>query len=404
MGTVYSISRIGTFDDCRLRYKYQYVDRLKADKDTIEAFMGNRVHEALQELYGFVKNGVVKPLEWLLETFEGLWERNMTSSVKVVRLELGVEDYRKKGRKCLEDYYARYAPFDQAKIVATEKKVTFKLHDIFGEVDFLGYIDRLDWDDKRNRFEIHDYKTSGSLPSQSDADGDEQLGLYHLAVRSEWPDAENVELVWHYLVFNKEIVSSRKPDDLAALESEIVGRVRKIEACTDFPPCRSALCDWCGYQEICPEWKHVVAVKSLPRDDYMKDEGVALVARFADLEERRKVLEDGAAALEAERAALEEAAFAFAREKDVRVIDGPGHQLILSEKTELSAPMKKEDEARWEGLRTLLLAEKKYEDVSTINNYMLVSRMKGWPEKLMEKVRAFLIARVTRNVYLRKKG
>lgn len=85
MGTVYSISRVATFDDCRLRYKYQYVDRLKADKETIEAYMGSRVHEALQELYGSVRNGVVKPREWLLDAYESLWDRNLTPGLVVDR-------------------------------------------------------------------------------------------------------------------------------------------------------------------------------------------------------------------------------------------------------------------------------------------------------------------------------
>jgi putative RecB family exonuclease len=403
MGTVYSISRVATFDDCRLRYKYQYVDRLKAERETIEAYMGSRVHEALQELYGFVRNGVVKPREWLLDTYEGLWDKNLTAAVKVVRAEYGPDDYRRKGRKCLEDYYAAYAPFDQAKVVATEKKLTFKLRDEAGEVDFLGFIDRLDWNDRARIFEIHDYKTSGSLPSQEDADADEQLGLYHLAVRNEWPDAADVRLVWHYLVFNKEIVSSRKRDDLDALEKEIVRRVRRIEAATEFPPTRSALCDWCGYQDICPEWKHTVEVARLPVDEYLKDEGVALVARYAELAERKKALKDATEALEAEERKLEDAAFAFAAARGINVIDGPGQQLVLSEKSEASAPLKKEDAAKWEGLRKLLLEEKRYEDVSTINNYMLVSRMRDWPEALMDKVRRFLINRVIRNVTLRKK-
>ena len=313
MGTVYSISRVGTFDDCRLRYRYQYVDRLKAEKETIEAYMGSRVHEALQELYGFVRNGVVKPLEWLLDAYEDLWDRNLTDAVKVVRPEFTADDYRRKGRKCLEDYYRTYAPFDRAKVVATEKKVTFKLRDEAGEVEFLGFIDRLDWNDRDRVFEIHDYKTSGSLPSQEDADADEQLGLYHLAVRSEWPDAEDVRLVWHYLVFDKEIVSSRKPEDLEALEKEIVRRVRRIEAATDFPPTRSALCDWCGFQDVCPEWKHPVAVAKLPVNEYLKDEGVTLVAKYAELAERKKALKEAAEALEAEERKLEEAAFAYAR-------------------------------------------------------------------------------------------
>ncbi len=403
MGTVYSISRVATFDDCRLRYKYQYVDRLKADKETIEAYMGSRVHEALQELYGFVRNGIVKPREWLLDAYEGLWDRNLTPAVKVVRAEYAADDYRRKGRKCLEDYYGAYAPFDQAKVVANEKKVTFKLRDEAGEVEFIGFIDRLDWNDRDKVFEIHDYKTSGSLPSQEDADADEQLGLYHLAVRSEWPEAEEVRLVWHYLVFNKEIVSGRRRKDLDALEKEIVRRVRLIEAATEFPPTRSALCDWCGYQDICPEWKHPLEAAKLPVNEYLKDEGVDLVTRYADLAERKKALKEAAEGLEADERKLEDAAFAFAAAHGVSVIDGPGQQLVLSEKSEVSAPLKKEDAAKWEGLRDLLLAEKRYEDVSTINNYMLVSRMRDWPETLRARVRRFLVSRVIRNIYLRKK-
>jgi putative RecB family exonuclease len=403
MGTVYSISRVGTFDDCRLRYRFQYVDRLKAEKETIEAYMGSRVHEALQELYRFVRNGVVKPLEWLLDTYEDLWDRNLTDAVKVVRQDLAPGDYRRKGRKCLEDYYRTYAPFDGAKVVATEKKVTFKLRDEAGDVEFLGFIDRLDWNDRSGVFEIHDYKTSGSLPSQEDADADEQLGLYHLAVRSEWPDAKDVRLIWHYLAFNKEIVSSRKPEDLEALEKEIVRRVRRIEAATEFPPTRSALCDWCGYQDICPEWKHVLEAAKLPVNEYLKDEGVVLVAKYAELAGRKKALKEEIEALEEEEGRLEEAAFAFGAARGIAVIDGPGCQLVLCEKSESCAPMKKEDPARWEGLRKLLLEEKRYEDVSTINNYMLVSRMRDWPKALLDKVRRFLITRLIRTVYLRKK-
>lgn len=403
MGTIYSISRVGTFDDCRLRYRFQYVDRLKAEKETIEAYMGSRVHEALQELYRFARNGVVKPLEWLLAAYEDLWDRNLTDAVKVVRQEFTSEDYRRKGRKCLEDYYRTYAPFEGAKVVATEKKVTFKLRDEAGEVEFLGFIDRLDWNDRDKVFEIHDYKTSGSLPSQEEADRDEQLGLYHLAVRSEWPDAKAVRLVWHYLVFNREIASSRRPEDLEALEKEIVRRVRRIEAATEFPPTRSALCDWCGFQDVCPEWKHAVEVAKLPVNEYLKDEGVTLVAKYAELAERKKAMKGAVEALDAEERKLEEAAFAYARARDITVIDGPGHQLVLSERTEACAPLKKEDAAKWEGLRALLLEEKKYNDVSTINNYMLTARMRDWPESLLDRVRRFLVTRVTRSAYLRKK-
>jgi len=405
VGTIYSISRIGTFGNCRLRYKYQYIDRLKAERETIEAFMGSRVHEALQELYGFVRNGVVKPLDWLIATYDRQWARNLTPAVKIVHSELTTDDYFQKGRKCLEDYYRMYAPFDRAKVVATEKKVDFRLRGEGGEdIAFCGYIDRLDWNDREAIFEIHDYKTSGSLPSQDEADADEQLGLYHLAVRQEWPDAERVRLVWHYLVFNREIVSKRTPEDLKSLEAELVRRVRGIEACSDFPPTPSALCDWCGYQDICPEWKHPLAMSRLPENEYLNDEGVVLVAKYAEMEERRKALEGALADLEIEKDRIEEAAEAFAEREGIHVIDGPDRQLVVSRREEVCAPLKKEDEAKWRGLRQLLIDAKKYEDVSTINSYMLVSRMRAWPAELLDRVRSFCVVRIIRNVYLRKKS
>jgi len=403
MGTIYSISRIGTFEDCRLRYKYQYVDRLKADKETIEAFMGSRAHEALAELYGFVKNGVVKPRDWLLARYDDLWGKNLTPAVKVVRSDYTEDDYRRKGRKCLDDYYGEYAPFDQAKVVATEKEISFKLKDGNVEISFRGIIDRLDWNDKEKIYEIHDYKTSGSLPTQADADTDDQLGLYHIAVRSLWPDIDRVKLIWHYLLFNKRIESSRSQEKLAELEKAMILKVKEIEACTDYPPKKSALCDWCGFQDICPEWKHPEAMKKLPENEYLKDEGVVLVARYAELEEKKKELKKEIEDLEAEEAKVEEAAFTFAKKNGVRVIDGQGFQLTVLEKEETCAPMKKEDEARWTALRDLLISEGKYQDVSTVNNNMLNARLRTWGKDFYEKVKAFLITRVTKSVYLKKK-
>jgi putative RecB family exonuclease len=403
MGTIYSISRIGTFEDCRLRYKYQYVDRLKADKETIEAFMGSRAHEALAELYGFVKNGVIKPRHWLLARYDDLWDKNLTPAVKVVRSDYTEDDYRRKGRKCLDDYYGEYAPFDLAKVVATEKEISFKLKDGNDEISFRGIIDRLDWNDKEKIYEIHDYKTSGSLPTQADADRDDQLGLYHIAVRSLWPDIDRVKLIWHYLLFNKRIESSRTQEKLAELEKAMILKVKEIEACADYPPKRSALCDWCGFQDICPEWKHPEAMKKLPENEYLKDEGVVLVAKYAELEEKKKELKKEIEGLEAEEAKVEEAAFAFAKKNGVRVIDGQGFQLTVSEKEETCAPMKKEDEAKWTALRELLIREGKYQDVSTVNNNMLNARLRTWGKDFYEKVKAFLITRITKSVYLKKK-
>ena len=48
----FSISRIGTYRDCPRQYKFAYIERPQVEfEDTVEAFLGSRVHEALEKLY-----------------------------------------------------------------------------------------------------------------------------------------------------------------------------------------------------------------------------------------------------------------------------------------------------------------------------------------------------------------
>ena len=85
MGNIrYSPSRIGAFDGCKLKYKYHYIDGLKSDIESIETFRGGIVHEILEEFYKLVKNGSVKPMEWVLDKYKELWDKNYTNNIKIV--------------------------------------------------------------------------------------------------------------------------------------------------------------------------------------------------------------------------------------------------------------------------------------------------------------------------------
>jgi putative RecB family exonuclease len=102
-------------------------------------------------------------------------------------------------------------------------------------------------------FEIHDYKTSGWLPPQARVDEDRQLGLYQLGLEQTYADAREIELVWHYLVFNRTLRSRRSPDALAKLRDDTVRLIDEIEVEQDYKPKPGPLCRWCDYAELCPE-------------------------------------------------------------------------------------------------------------------------------------------------------
>jgi putative RecB family exonuclease len=250
----YSISRLSCFRQCRLQYKFRYIDWVPVKVESIEAFMGSRVHEALQAFYDRVMDGVVEPKPWLEARYLELWTRKAHPDLKVNREDRSIEDYREVGRRCLSDYYDAYHPFDRTKVLRTEELIRFKVSHGGRTYDFCGVLDRLDWNAAEGVFEIHDYKTSSTLPGQEEADRDQQLALYHLAILNDHPEAQAVKLIWHYLAFNEQIESRRSAEQLAALEKDIVAAIEEIEACRAFPPAKGALCAWCGYQPQCPEW------------------------------------------------------------------------------------------------------------------------------------------------------
>ena len=47
----YSHSRINTFENCPLQYKFNYIEKIKRDEESIEAFVGSRFHEVMEKLY-----------------------------------------------------------------------------------------------------------------------------------------------------------------------------------------------------------------------------------------------------------------------------------------------------------------------------------------------------------------
>jgi len=403
MKNVYSFSRIESFAKCRLQFKYRYIDGLRPEVETIEAFMGSMVHQALRDFYSFIRHRIVKPKEWLLAHYDQLWQKNFHPLIKIVRKELSDEDYYQKGKKCLADYYDEYKPFNQTKVVKTEEPIFFTLTRDDEHWQFMGILDRLDWNDREKRFEIHDYKTSANLMTQEEADNDLQLALYQLALQSKWPESAQARLVWHFLLFNKEIESQRSQKQLVQIQDTVIDRIKEIEACQQFPPQKSILCDWCDFQEICPLWKHPQKVAALDINEYFNEPGVKLVSKYSQLEEEKIELKKKIADIEQEQTKIKEAALELAEREGWQVIDGPEKQLVITIREEFSAPSRRENASRWKKLRQFLRDENHYFEVSTVNNNMLNRMLRQWPQDFREKVKKFLTKKTIKRVDLRKK-
>lgn len=70
--SVFSYSRLETFKQCPRKYYYRYVVRvrMKDQPETIAAFVGSRVHEALQFVYERTQFGKVLLAREAIEYFQ----------------------------------------------------------------------------------------------------------------------------------------------------------------------------------------------------------------------------------------------------------------------------------------------------------------------------------------------
>jgi putative RecB family exonuclease len=393
----YSHSQLSTYETCPHQYKLSYIDKIKVETEGIEAFMGSRVHDALEKLYRDLKVTKLNSLEEIIDYYHQSWEKNWNEMVQIIRKGYSAEDYRRLGEKCITDYYKRYYPFDQGKTLGLEENIYFPLDQEKG-YSIRGFIDRLALLD-HSILEIHDYKTSGRLPTQENVNSDRQLAFYQMGVVGKWKDIQEIRLIWHYLAFDTEIRSSRTPEELHRLRRETLELIQKIETDRQFLPKEGPLCNWCDYQGFCPKRKHLMIVESLPLNEYLNEEGVTLVNKYVELKERKRLLDEE---IDFELAKLEEALYAYAQREEVEAIFGSDHVAKIKIETKEKYPLKGDPSRKV--LDEMIKKAGKWMEVSDLNPWMLarVIGRAGWDSSLAKKVKEFSTLEESRSITVTK--
>ena len=334
--SMYSHSKLSTFEQCPLRYRFRYIDGIKMDqKESVESFLGIRVHESLEKLYKDLMHAKTMSLDELISSFDTNWDSTWTSDIYINNPDYGREQYREMGRRFLEDYYRRHHPFQDSRTLGLEMK--FQI--VIDGINLIGFIDRLAKKEE-GHLQIHDYKTGNRLLTQEEADNDRQLALYAIAVKEMYPETKKVSLVWHYLAFDHVITSSRSPEELQCLRESIVDLVKKIESSREFPACRSALCPWCEFQPLCPEFKHAFDIKQ-GDPSYDPNEGCEMVDRYVALKEKIKECQDR---YDAEIESLEQGIIRFSQQYGYTNVFGTRHQVKVTSREAFKFPRKNSTE------------------------------------------------------------
>ena len=395
---IYSHSRLACFEQCPKKFEYKYIQRIVIpEKVSVEAFMGKVVHSVLEKLFRDLQHTKKNSLQELLAYYEKIWNEGWSDDIAINKEGLTKEHYFELGKKCVANFYEKNHPFDRGKVLGIEQKITLDLSGD-GKHKLTGYIDLL-MQPGKNHFQIQDYKTYGKLPEQSKMEKDEQLAIYQMWVQKEFPEAKKVDLIWHYVVFQREGVSHRTAKQLEKTRKRIVGLINRIESTERYETKPSPLCSYCSYKQICPAWAHGQELKKLEPRKYSEEEGVKLADAYTKVYNEKKTLMEK---IENEMESLKAQIFDYAKQHGYEVVQGTTHQLKLKVSEKTKFPAKNSEERSH--LEELLKKHNLWAELSELDTTKLGHTLEEGEidQKMAKEVKKYLEKTETKTIYVSK--
>ena len=233
----FSPSKLNTYTECELKYKYKYVHHLAEEynetlsRDALQ--YGSYIHKVLED---GVDSASVDELR-----------------EHAVRLR---SNYQFKGRttdteKCIKNFFRFNKELTET--VSTEIRFT---EEVLDDLHVNGIIDRV-VKGKTGKYLVIDYKTSKREKTKRELYNDPQLMIYAAAVSKTYNATINDITVGHYYPLTGNFVTVKYlPSHVASFLKSLDKKkwdIRKKKL-DDFKPRTNMFCDWCGYKEICPSF------------------------------------------------------------------------------------------------------------------------------------------------------
>ncbi|MCU1451360.1 MAG: UvrD/REP helicase, partial [Acidimicrobiales bacterium] len=237
-----SASQLETYDDCPLRYFYEYVLRVRDDSN-VYAELGSLVHATLAAFLD--PDGDVDvdySLDGLRRLGEQLWRDDLA------RYRPQVEEARRDYFAILEKWWQDEGALAKPDVLAVERDFEVSV----GPHRIVGSIDRID--KRHGTLRIVDYKTSTREAPVDAMPDNVQLAVYHLAACRD-PDlvacGPATELDLLYVRSMKVRSQPVTADHEAKTEARVLAVADRILA-EDFKPSVHANCRVCAFHRLCP--------------------------------------------------------------------------------------------------------------------------------------------------------
>jgi len=245
-----SYSKISTFEQCPLKFKFQYIEKLPA-KTTPHLLLGQTVHSAIDKFLKKPQDS--RNLDLLYALFRSDWKesRNIYRAQKALDMDLNTEkQFGKRGLEMLNNFYE--SNFNSTPH-ASEQFVKAIVNE---EIVFVGRIDRIEL--FGNGFRVVDYKTGKFSPMFIDF---LQLNTYAWVMNKF--GMKTFSSVFYYLEEDKTVEREFDDEVLKNTEEELLKKMNymlEYFKTGEFLPKPSKLCGWCDYTDICPEGRQYVSL------------------------------------------------------------------------------------------------------------------------------------------------
>jgi len=253
----FSYSALENFHTCPQQFKFAKIDKVEIPKRvSADAYLGAAVHRGISVLYRHGADGILYPLDKLLEAYDHEWEKPKKEHLVSGSEHYTIDDYVRLGREMLKRYYEKYQPFNEGTLLGSEMRLNFELPGT--PFKFAAILDLL-LKKKDGTVEIRDFKTGQKIPSVKDRGFYYQMGMYRLALKVLYPQFEEVELTQYFLRKNEIVSHKMTAEELDQVAEEFRNAVLEIKNAirlNDFPTKEGNHCRYCEYFQICPAKRH----------------------------------------------------------------------------------------------------------------------------------------------------
>jgi len=248
-----SPSRANDFKTCALKYRLRMVDRL-TEAPSVDALRGTVVHKVLEDLFDLpaIERTIDRAEQMLPTAWAGIRELEPeVDGAFAADAATTFDSWLESCRTVLRRYFdledpQRLEPADRELYVETLLDSRLLLR---------GVIDRIDVAPD-GAIRVVDYKTSRAPGPGFEAHALFQMRFYALVI---WRTRGVVPAMLRLIYLGDGTTVSYVPDehDLSATERQLEAVWRAIALANqtgEWLPRRSAVCSWCSFQDLCPEF------------------------------------------------------------------------------------------------------------------------------------------------------